>query len=204
MAEQVSNRTLYHVTVTKPHKRGFVSGQSVRIGEAHNPFFQFYESPHEYPVTDGDTGQLIQVKAVSWLRRVRDGLIRTTPDTLSQIALEVAQHYVMLCRELIMEHLRQDEFNSGPPSRQRCLYACATLEEAKYWAGRLSDPGMSICSLEATGTIHRADARLLIGDSEPLSKTVERGRTYWRGELSSNPELETLFVGDAVVTAVDL
>jgi hypothetical protein len=54
------------------------------------------------------------------------------------------------------------------------------------------------------GNRHRADARLLVGDSEPLSKTVERGRTYWRGELSSSPELETLFVGDAVVTAVDL
>jgi hypothetical protein len=34
--------------------------------------------------------------------------------------------------------------------------------------------------------------------------TRDRGRSYWRGEVSTNPELETLFVGDAVVTEVGL
>jgi hypothetical protein len=109
----------------------------------------------------------------------------------------------MLARELIMEELRRDEFNSEPPSRQRCLYACETLLEARYWTARIGDGGI-ICELTCTGTIQRADARLLLGDSEPLSITKDRGRAYWRGDASSDPEWETLFVGDATVTSFGL
>jgi hypothetical protein len=41
-----------------------------------------------------------------------------------------------------------------------------------------------------------------LGGSEPLSVTRERARTYWRGEAGQNPEMETLFVGDAKVAGV--
>lgn len=58
--------------------------------------------------------------------------------------------------------------------------------------------------MTCTGIIHRADARLLLGDSEPLSVTKERARRYWRGEIGQDPEMETLFVGDAVITGFGL
>jgi hypothetical protein len=200
MVEQVKDRKLYHVTLTKPYKQAFTANQVVRVGEAYNPFFGFYEGSREYPVTQAD-GSVLQVKAVAFLRQARDGLINSPQ--LPTIATEVATHYVMLCRELLMEEIRRGEFNDKPPSRQRCLYGCDTLEEARYWNERIGENG-TICELTCTGSIHRADARLLLGDSEPLSVTKDRARAYWRGEAGQNPEFETLFVGDATVTGFGL
>lgn len=203
MVEKVIDRKLYHVTATKPYKLAFTANQTVCVGKTYNPFFQFYENSREYPVTDVDTGATIQRKAVSWLRQVRDRTIRTTPETLANIAFDVTQHYLILCRELLMEEIRREEFNGEPPSRQRCLYACDTLTEAQYWRRRIGDGG-TICELTCTGAIHRADAALLLGDSEPLSVTKERARRYWSGEIGQNSEMETLFVGEAVVTGFGL
>jgi hypothetical protein len=204
MVEQVKDRKLYHVTVSKPYKQAFNANQVVHMGGTDNPFFAFYEGAREYPITDTNTGQTIQVKAVTWLKRVKAGTIQPhSQQILAAIAAEVTEHYVMLARELIMEELRITEFNSEPPSRQRCLYACDTVEEAKYWNGRIGDNG-AVCELTCTGTIHRADARLLLGDSEPLSVTRDRARKYWRGEAGDDPKWETLFVGDATVTGFGL
>lgn len=61
-----------------------------------------------------------------------------------------------------------------------------------------------ICELTCTGTIQRADASLLLGDSEPLLETRDRARRYWRGETSASPEMETLFIGEATVTGFGL
>lgn len=199
MVEQVNDRTFYHVTVAKPYKQAFVQDQVVQVGQQPNPFFGFYEGSREYPVTQGD-GSVLQVKAVAFLTHVRDGAINSPQ--FAAIATEVATHYVMLARELVMEQIREDEFPCAP-SRQRCLFVCNSLEEAHYWQQRIGDGGV-VCSLRCSGTIHRADARLLLGDSEPLSVTKERSRQYWRGEASNNPEWETLFEGDAVVTAIGL
>jgi hypothetical protein len=200
LAEQTKNRKLFHVTVAKPYKQTFVAAQVMRIGDAYNPFFGFYEGSRVYPVTVQD-GSVIQVPAVKFLKQVRAGNLHCS--NLAAIAAEVASHYVMLSRELIMEEVRRDEFNSEPPSTQRCLYACDTLLEAQYWNNRIGDNGV-ICEVTCTGTFHRADAKLLLGDSEPLSVTKDRARAYWRGEAGNDPEWETLFVGDAKVTGVGL
>lgn len=202
VVDAVSNRRLFHVTVTKPYKQAFTAGQIIEIGVIENPFFRFYESAREYPINDN--GNLVIVKAIRWLSLVRQGQIAPHPGILPSIALEVAQHYVMLSRELIMEDLRIREFNSLPPSRQTCLYTCDTQDEAKHWVNRLGDAGASICELICTGMIHRADAMLLLGDSEPLSVTRDRGRRYWNGEASDHPEWETLFVGKAEVVSTGL
>ena len=201
MVATVENHRLYHVTMTTGYKQALVAKQRITVGTQHNPFFGFYEGAREYPVTDGDT--VIQVKAVDWLTRVRDKRILTTPEMLATIAYEVTQHYIMLCRELIMEETRREEFNSEPPSRQVCLYGCDTIEEAKSFSALLG-PGGVICELSCTGTIHRADSRLMLKDSEPLSVTRNRARSYWRGEASDDPRFETLFVGDATVTHLGL
>lgn len=201
MGERIDSQTLYHVSVTKPYKNAFVRGQSARIGDDDCPYFRFYEGVREYPVNDA--GQTIRVKAIQWLRHVQSGRITPAPGIYPKIALEVALHYVMLCRELVMEEVRTSEFGGGPPSRQKCLYACLTLEEARRWKERLGESG-SICELRCSGAVHRADASLLLADSEPLSVTRERARAYWRGDQGDSPEMETLFVGDVNVVAVDL
>lgn len=203
MVAKVESYKLYHVTAPGVHKQALVAGQALSVGAQHNPFFAYYEGSIVCPVTDHVTGEVIQVNAVEWVKRVHEKTILTAPEILASIAHEVTQHYIMLCRELIMEEIRRDEFKSEPPSRQVCLYACDTIEEARSFAPLLGQGG-TICELNCTGTIHLADSRLMLKVSEPLSVTRDRARAYWRGEASADPKFETLFVGKATVEAVGL
>lgn len=198
MVERVIDKTLYHFTASRPYSRALAAGQRISVGAEHNPFFAFYESARRYPVTIED-GSVVQVPAIKFLTKVKEGVINCP--RLSTIAHEVTQHYVMLARELIMEEIRVRDYGDTP-SRQRCLYLCDTLEEAQMWKRR--SVGGEICSLTCIGLTHRADANLMMGDSEPLSETRDRAARYWHGEASEAPEWETLFVGEARVTAVGL
>ena len=148
---------------------------------------------------------MLRFKARAFSIHARDGKLQTDQFRLAEIAAEVATHFAMLVRELVMEEVRK-EVHPEAPSRQRCLYLCDSLEEARYWNKVLGDQGNvgSICSSLCNGVSHRADTGLLLGDSEPLSVTRERATRYWRGEAGDKPEWETLFVGDAVVTGVGL
>lgn len=203
MVEKINNRKLYQVTATNSYRQALVLNQQVCAGVAYNPFFSFYEDALEYPVTDGQTGATIQVNAVDWLYRVRAGTIQTSYNILAHKAFDVSQHYMMLARELIMEQIRVEEFNAEPPSRQKCLFLSETADEPRTWISLLGGSG-AVCELSCTGVIHRADSRLMVKVSEPLSLTRKKARAYWRGEISSDPRLETLFVGHALVVAVGL
>lgn len=203
MVEEVDGRQLYQVTLTNHYKRAFELNQQVKVGIEHNPFFKFYETAIEYPVTDSQTGKEIRVNAVEWLHRVKVGTIRTSYQILSDKAVEVSQHYMMLARELLMEQIRVDEFDGRPPSRQRCLFLCETADEARAWIPLLGGAG-SVCELTCAGTIHRTDSRLMVKMSEPLSVTKEKARAYWRGEASADPRMETLFEGEAIVSGINL
>jgi hypothetical protein len=203
MVEKIQNKKPYQVTVTNGYKQAFVAGQSVDVGVEHNPFFKFYEATLEFPVTNGDTGATENVNAVDWLFRVRDKTILTSYEMLAAKAVEVSQHYMMLARELILEQICLGEFGGEPPSRQTCLYLAETIEEARAWIPLLGGQG-AVCELICTGTIHRADSRLMVKVSEPLSVTRDKARAYWRGEASADPRMETLFNGKATVSAVGL
>lgn len=203
MVEKISGRKFYQLTTTNTYKQAFKQGQRILVGEVFNPFFSFYETVLTYPITDHVTGNTIQVNAVDWLYRVRAGTISTNYPILVEKAWEVSQHYMMLARELLMEEIRVNEFDRAPPSRQTCLYLSDSIEEAKTWTHLLGGTGY-ICELICTGVIHRADSRQMVMRSEALSVTKECARAYWRGEISGEPRMETLFVGDAVVSAVGL
>jgi hypothetical protein len=203
MVEKISDRKLYQITSTNNYKQAFVPNQQLTIGGEHNPFFRFYETALEYPITDGQPGTIINVNAVDWLYRVRAKTILTSYEILAEKAFEVSQHYMMLARELIMEQIRLEEFGGEPPSRQTCLFLSDTVEEARTWIPLLGGQG-AVCELICTGTILRADSRLMVKISEPLSVTKDKARAYWRGEASTDPRIETLFAGDAIVSAVGL
>lgn len=196
MVEQICGRKLFHLTETKLYKQALVMGQVIKVGESYTPFFGFYEGSRTYPLTL-ENGTTVQVPAIKFLKQVQAGNINCP--TLPKVAVDVAQHYVILCRELIMEDIRLSEFNGEPPSRQRCLYVCESIDEARHWQQLVGQESI-ICELTCTGTTHRADASLLLGDSEPLSVTRDRARQYWRGEASDIPQWETLFVGEIRVT----
>jgi len=203
MVERVRGKKFYQVTWTNGYKQAFVLNQQVKAGIDHNPFFRFYESTLCYPVTDATTGALIQINAVEWLHRVRAKTILTSHEILAEKAFEISQHYMMLARELVMEQIRLEEFEGVPPSRQKCLYLSNSVEEAKSWIPLVGGGG-TVCELTCTGTIHRADSRLMVKVSEPLSVTKDKARAYWRGEATGDPRMETLFEGDALISAIGL
>ncbi|NPU11369.1 DUF2441 domain-containing protein [Bradyrhizobium sp. 83002] len=203
MVEAVEKRKLYQVTCTSAYKTAFTLGQMIDVGNEPNPFFQFYETTLEYPVTDGATGRPYNLNAVEWLHQVKIGVLQTAPQILAEIAWTVSQHYMMLARELLMEQIRVEDFNSSPPSRQRCLYLSDTIEEARTWLPLLGGNG-AVCELTRTGVIHRADSRQMVILSEPLQVTRDKAKAYWQGKVSADPRMETLFTGKAEVTSIGL
>lgn len=200
MVEKIVDRTFYHLSCTTNYKNQFTPNQSVRIGGEHTPFFAFYEKTFTLPIENPTTRTMEDVPAITWLRRVQQGTI--APHNLPQTAFYIVRHYNMLVRELIMEEVRAAEFPEAP-SRQSCLYALESLADFNAWKTALTDPG-TLCSLSVTGTIHVADSNLLLDESEPLSTTRARARSYWRGEMTADPRREVLIVGDVCVTAVGL
>ena len=198
MINTVSKGRFYYVARDVPHAQcaKLDVGLDLSTSSAHNPFFAFYELPRVYPVTTTAGDQ--DVKAIRFLSLVRDGTI--TCPTLPQIASEIATHYVMLARELIMEEVRR-EVASDAPSRQTCLWVVQSAELARYWQGRLGGQSR-ILEVELDGVFHTADANWLLGDSEPLSVTYDRARRYWLGEISERPEMECLFSGTGKVVSI--
>jgi len=188
----------FHVTRQLPYSpQGRLDvGQTLEVGNSHNPFFQFYENARTYPVTLA-TGQVIKVPAIKFLASVQSGEV--TPNNLPAAALEVAKHYLMLARELIFEEVRLVSANaSSLSSRKSCLWASDTLDRAQRWAVQLGGQ-CQILRLSVSGLRHVADSNLLLGDSEPLSETYQKAALYWQGGHSDNPELETLISGEVTV-----
>lgn len=74
MVESVHNRTLFHLTESKPYKEAFVTGQKLHIGDSYTPFFGFYENARTYPATQSD-GSIVQVPAIKFLNHVEAGNI---------------------------------------------------------------------------------------------------------------------------------
>lgn len=198
MSKKVENFEFFHVTrnlfysTEAPLKKG----DRIDIGDKHNPFYSFYEKSRSYSVNT-EKGN-VQVPAIKFLSAVASGEINCP--NVAQVSLEVAQHYMMLSRELIMEQVRQ-EVDPEAPSRQSCLWITETMHEAKHWQERLGGDS-KVVRFQVTGVTHRADASLLLGDSEPISETLRKARLYWRGKHTDKPEWETLFEGTASVIEI--
>ena len=169
-------------------------GDAVEVGGSYNPFFGFYENVRSYPVTLLD-GTVVRVPAIKFLTSVQNGEV--TPGNLPVMAVEIAQHYLMLARELLFEEVRLRE---GPhlPSRKTCLWASDTAEQARFWLSELGGNGR-ILRLQVLGARHLADSNLLLGDSEPLAETYQKAALYWQSGLTNNPKMETLICGKVTV-----
>ncbi len=202
MPEIVEDRIFFHVASTMDYNRNppLTDGYEFIVGDTHNPFFGFYEGEITIPINT-QTG-VIPVKALRFLREVSRGNITPAPDFVHR-AHHIAQHYLMLARELIMEEVRK-EIQPEAPSRQSCLWVVESLDEARHWKQRIQNPQTQIVELTLNGIIQRVDAALLLGDSEPLTVTYDRARQYWRGNISTTPELEVLFKGQVRVNRTNI
>ncbi len=106
-------------------------GTSLEVGNRSNPFFGFYEGVCRYAVTTREG--IVQVPALKFLKSVSRGEI-TCPE-LPRIAVDVAEHYLILAREIIMEQVRR-EIAPDVPSRQTCLWLTDTLDAAGFRQAR--------------------------------------------------------------------
>ena len=199
MPKTVSGHEFFHVTRILAYNKNppLKIAYQFEVGNIHNPFFSFYENELNYTVND-PSGR-IEVKAIKFLSSVKVGTINCP--TLPNIAYEIAEHYIMLVRELIMEEVRK-EVTPDAPSRKSCLWVVENIDQARYWLGRLGGDSR-IARLSLDGVIHRADASLLLGDSEPLSVTYANAHSYWQGTMSDSPEPEAVFCGTATVVAFE-
>lgn len=199
MPETIFGEEFFHVTRTLAYNDNppVEIGSQFEVGKKHNPFFGFYENERKYAVDD-PSGP-IEVKAIKFLSSVKNGQINCP--NLPSIAHQIAEHYIMLVRELIMEEVRK-EVAPDAPSRKSCLWVIENMDQARHWLNRLSGDSR-IVRLSLNGVIHRADANLLLGDSEPLSVTYAKAHAYWRGTMSDSPELEAVFHGTAIVVAFE-
>ena len=199
MPETVSGYEFFHVTriLAYNNNPALEIAHQFEVGKIRNPFFSFYENELKYTVND-PSGR-IEVKAIKFLSSVKDGTINCP--TLPNIAYEIAEHYIMLVRELIMEEVRK-EVAPDAPSRKSCLWVVENIDQARYWLGRLGGDSR-IARLSLDGVIQRADASLLLGDSEPLSVTYANAHSYWQGTMSDSPEPEAVFCGTATVVAFE-
>ena len=193
----VSGAYYFHINSTanlSPHAV-MRRGDTIDVGASNNPFFRFYEvHQRTYTVTEAPTGAVHNVPAMKFLRLVRDRTVKT--DGLPAIAVETANHFLMLARELLWENVRLAEFPDAP-SRQRCIWLVDSLTHVKSWIERLGFASgcYSVVRVRAHGRALHVDGNNLAGDSEPLPVWYEKARAYWRGEASANPIPEVLFEG---------
>mgnify|MGYP000120106383 CR=1 FL=1 len=195
MVKTVENGIFYHVAHNKNYvRREHLSEGSVfTVGHETNPFFGYYDKARTYRVQkDGET---IAVPALKFLRDAKRG--RITGGDLPKQAYNIANHYSMLARELIMEEVRRD-IAPEAPSRKTCLWVVDDLGLAAYWQRKIGGKSRLV-KLSLTGTTHRGDAKFLMNESEPLEATYEKARSYWLGIQTDNALPEILFAGTATV-----
>jgi len=200
MVDIVTDAEFFHVTHNKTYVRHepLVLGQSFSVGEETNPFMGYYDNARTYGVQA--EGKTIKVPALKFLRDVRRGRI-DCPDLAKQ-AYNVANHYSMLARELIMEEVRRDIAPTAP-SRKNCLWVVDDLGLASHWQRKLGGESRLV-KLQLTGTLHRGDAKFLMNESEPLATTYEKAHAYWRGEETEDSLPEYLFTGTATLVEDNL
>jgi Protein of unknown function (DUF2441) len=92
----------------------------------------------------------------------------------------VARHVVTLARERFWESVRRAEFPDRPP-RQRCLWLCPSLENARDWLSRLACNNYQVLKVSVTGRLHTANELLLFGDSEPLKSLAPKRKSLGKG-----------------------
>lgn len=174
-------------------------GERLSVGQEENPFFAFYRKPR-FELVNGPGGTVELVPAMAFLRRVILGNI--TPSNLPQTAYDIANHFVMLSRELLWEAIRASDYPEAP-SRQRALWLLPDLAAVRHWQARLKHPAekaTQVVEVLATGVVHVCDAALLTGDSEALDDTYRKARDYWSGMIAAQgSEPEILFRGELEV-----
>ena len=171
--EQVKNKVFYHIG-------NFDSGQTYKIGEQLNPFFDYfnhfgYPEPIEWP----------QIK-------------------------QLLNDYQLYIRERIFEDIRLEKFPEYPSRMTCLwiLPPDHLTERITFWKKQITHPNKKICKLSCTGIIHIGDEAFLSSRFGYLPSYREDAIQYWSGKFKSSSSIhqEVIFKGiiSVIATYVDM
>lgn len=110
---------------------------------------------------------------------------------------DVRLHLSKMLRESVFESVRLTH-QPALPSRTTCLWLAESLEDARYWLGRIDHPGrkrLFEMKLLEGGSLHRAYEGHLTDAPECIHEIEARARRYWRGEPARDGRPELLYAG---------
>jgi len=205
MTQIVQDQIFFHVNMRRFYNpySAMAVGQKITIGGGFNPFFDYFRKNISSFTLRKQDGTQQEIPALNFLRNVKEGYI--TPDNLPLTAFQIAEHYVILTRELIFEITRMNEFVDAP-SRQRGIWLSDGDENLNFWSKLLPSDTLEsfqLVEVKATGRAHGCDAGFLIGDSELYDESLKKAHAYWSGEIASkNSQPEVLFEGELEVVRI--
>lgn len=173
-----------------------VRGQQITTADAQfNPYYeQLCDIHHVIPV-DGVPRPILE------FFRSQDAAHFTSVELATQAA-NVLHTYVRLVREMEYENVRRRSFK-GLPSRTRCVWVADSLQQARYWLGRVDKKCSSqIVRVAVEGITHAADGRHLSNEACSLSELRRTASAYWHGIPTPNSEPEILVEGSITVLEV--
>ena len=116
--------------------------------------------------------------------------LRTLKETIDCLGIALKCN-----RELVFETIRK-EFYPDLPSRQKCIWIIPDhIESLEFWRNILENTEKRIFKISATGKIHRASQKWLVGGTFSLDKLNSLAHSYWRGENIGSTEDEILLEG---------
>ena len=191
----------------------FNAGETIRtVASGLNPYSVSKWDVHSsIPLTHTETPVLQAFRSYEETHSNRDGSVgHAVVAEIARTSRVVIQGYVELVRELEFENIRSEEF-PDLPSRNRCLWASSTIEEARKWIDTLSgSKHVQIVRVEA----HNAKRHLAYAghldslrgpqrvEAAPRMELQECARRYWSGQSHHRDEIEILLEGELKVLEI--
>lgn len=188
---RIENKTMLHISKDTTWK----IGDKIIAGKKENDFWKICKnfSPE---VTVNDQSMSVFEMFVQY----KDfDVTKDNIDFLYWHLKHISTETAFYIREQVFEEIRKNNFNFLP-SRQRCIWL-TNNENLDYWKTKIE--GKALLTLELNGDIFCGDGNWLNVDTFSSVEYAQRASHYWKGELSSNPQMEYLFYGQAIVKKIE-
>ena len=201
----MSGQYYYHVNAKHPYSNHPLMQQGSIYSftnDNFNPFFNYYEvisDPWAISIPQlGKDSKISGIDSLFLFQNLMGNLV-----DLPRKAFEIANHYRLLARELVLEKVRQEKFPSSP-SRQNCIFLIESEKDIQRWKNQIGINGKQyqVIKVRATGNIIRVDSNNLPKGNEPFSEWESKAYKYWNCELTDDPSIEVLLEGQVTVDEI--
>ncbi len=204
MIQKINGQSFYHIN-KKPFYSAFPimqKGTTYNFSpHKFNPFFGYYENfPDLWAMSIPKRSPEDKISSIESLRLFSNFM--GNPVNFPQKAYEIAKHYLLLAREMVLEKVRIEKCPNAP-SRQSCIFLIDSDNDIQKWKSELiAGDEYQILEVFATGNAIKVDSSYLPVGHEPISEWELKASKYWGCDLSNNPCMEILFEGDVIVEKV--